>query len=207
MISYAEIKAEILANLDMDNDSEAATKFDVLNKANAAQRTLLRKVPVTEVDNILKSVTGNLSANVAYYQWPSDFIRVSDLFVDFNTSISDTNQGVEAVFSESGIFQVRSLDQQAHEQYPLFFYVDGGFELRPIPSSDVTDGWMLRYIYEIPDMSDTQDSLLRSDLKNLLIYKATSLCALVNQYSLELHDKYEMMFIKELNGLWEDNKA
>jgi len=206
-IAYADVLAEVAGNLQMDpTDTELLSKFDILNKANAAQRAILRKAPVTQIDNILKSVTGDLSINVAYYQWPSDFIRVSDLWVDYDSTISDTNIGNEAVLAPKGIFNARSLDKRPSQIYPSFFWVDGGFELRPIPDGNVTDGFMLKYVYEIPDMApSTQDSLLRSDLQNALVFKTTELCALVDEFSPEMANRFGQLFMDEIAGLWADN--
>jgi len=206
MISSGELVAEVLHNLDMDNDAEAQEKFDVYNKLNEAQRAILRNAPVSQVDNILKTVTGNLQNGLPYYQWPSDFVRLSDLFVDYETSITDTNPGVEAIMPPSGVFQIRNLDLQPSKTYPAMFYVDGGFELRPIPDRDVTDGFMLRYVYEPPAISATQDSLLRNDLRSALVFKATSLCAMVNSFDLNMADRYEALFQQEIKGLWSENK-
>ena len=119
MIEYSEILAETIANLKMDyTDAEVLDKFDVLNKINAAQRSILRLAPISQVDNILKTVTGDLQINVPTMAWPSDYVRVSKLFVDYLTTISNTNPGVEATMAEKGTFQTRSLDQRPSKQYP-----------------------------------------------------------------------------------------
>lgn len=205
MIAYTDIKTEVLANLDVDNDADSVAKFDLDNKMNAAQRALLLKVPVSEVDNILKTVTGDLTASVPYYQWPSDFVRFVKLFVDYYTSITDTNLGDEVVKSGDGVFQPRSLDRQPQQGFSRWSPVDGGFELRPMPSANVTDGFMLRYIYNPPVISSSQDSILRQSLRNALIHKTTALCALVDKYDVVLSERHDALFVQEVKDLWGKN--
>lgn len=206
MISYDEMVAEILANLDMNNDSEAQTTFNVQDNLNRAQEDVLLAVPISEVDNVVSARLGNLSANISCYQWPGDFVRRYKLFVDYDNEISLTNPGIEAIFNKKGVLSIYNLDKQGRSDHPFYSFVDGGFELSPIPEADQTNGFLMRYIYQQPKLSSSQDSLLKANMRGLIVARATAKCARVNKYDLELAASWDNHYNEMIKLLWSNNK-
>lgn len=207
MIEYSDVLAGVAGYLEMDeSDTELLDKFDILNKANDAQDDLITRVPISVVSTLIKSVTGNLSQDVSCYQWPSDYVRFSDLYIDYSAEITQTNQGVEAVPTPENTFQVRSLDQRPQTEYPVYAFVAGGFEVQPAPSADQDNGFMLRYVYKIPDMvSGSQNSLLPANLKSLLIYGTVARCAAVDNYDIPMSERFQKLFDDGIKALWGTN--
>jgi len=207
MIEYSDIIADVAGYLEMDDsDTELLSKFDIVNKANNAQREIIRLAPLTVVDDLIKSVTGNLSEDISTYQWPSDYARFSNLYVDYSAEITLTNQGVEAIPASENTFQVRSLDMRPQTGYPMYSFISGGFELQPAPSADQDNGWMLRYVYRIPDIEDgSQDCVLRADLQNVLVFKTVALCAAVGKYDIPMSERFDKMFYDSIKALWQTN--
>lgn len=207
-IIYDEIKSEVLNNLDLDaTDTEAETKYQILASANAAQRSILRKVPVSQVDNILQTVTGKLLEDIPYYAWPSDFIRFYQLWISYGSAISEINLGLPVTQMEGGNFVVNNLDKAPSSYNPKFFFVDGGWEIRPKPTADQDDGYQLQYVYSPPDISATQPSLLRDDLRNALIFKTSELAGLKGGNRVQHSEKYGSLFIAEIAGFWQNEHS
>ncbi len=203
-----EIMPEVLKNLDLDStDSEAEAKYQILLSANNAQRTILRKVPIEQVDNILLTVTGPLQINIPYIAWPSDYIRFSKLKVSYTAAISETNLGIKVTKAKDGSFLEFNLDESPSLQNPKWSYIDGGFELRPKPPQNQTDGYELEYVYNLPAISATQSSLLRDDLFNALIFLTTANAALKGGGKADLGKIYNDKFAVEIRGLWENEQS
>jgi len=190
-----EIKPEVMHNLDLDaTDTDAEARYQILESANAAQRLVIEQAPIAKLDNIIQNATGKLLGSVAYYQWPSDFIRFVRLWVDYAYAITDSNLGRLCTLQKDGNFTINSLDKQVDSNNPKYAIIDGGFELRPMPNSDLVDGFLLEYIYNLPEISATQPSLLRVNLKNALIFKATELAALKGGNRIEHANKYAELY-------------
>jgi hypothetical protein len=204
-IAYSTLKAEILELLDLDaDDATAEDRYGILNAVNQAQRSILRQVPLDQVDNILETALGSLLVNVAYYAWPSDFIRIKQVWVDYAAEISDTNLGKPVTEMHNGQFVIGNIDKSPNPQYPKFFMVDGGWELRPMPTANQTNGYQLQYVYNPPAISDSQPSLLRDDLKNALIFRAAEFSSLKGGNGKA--EYFQKVFLEELSGLWNNSK-
>lgn len=196
-MTYADLTGEVIANLEID--SSDLDRFKVLDSLNSAQLTILNVMPAEHLVNAITTATFNLVANQAAYQWPSDFLRVVSMWLDFSASIDVDNRGVEAVkWNQERFWQ--TIDTIATSRFPFYDnHVEGGFEIRPKPSANVTDGGRLRYVWRLPEISASQDSLLDDKFKNLLVFRATSLSALVEAYNRELAGDYAKLYQEELS--------
>lgn len=199
MITYTELTNETIAFLEIN--STDLSKFSVVENLNFSQRELINALPVSSFNNMLKRSVFNLAANVSSYQFPGDFARFKQLKIDYSAAITASNKGKEAsVFnSEKGILDVQELGTK---NFPFVdLTVEKGFEISPIPTVAVTDGGWLNYVYIPPDISTTQDSMFDKRLKNLLIYKAVSLSALIDNYRPDLHERFKGLYIDAISSL------
>jgi hypothetical protein len=55
----------------------------------------------------------------------------------------------------------------------------------------------LRYVYLLPTVSDSQQCLLRADLENAIVYRASALSALIDGYRPDLATQFDQMFWQE----------
>lgn len=200
MITHEELKSEVLANLELG--SSDATRFKVFESLNSAQLTLLNILPIEYLKNAVKTAKFNLVNGNARYQWPDDFIRIVQMWISYSAGISSAAPGREASLynPEETIVPIGRL---ASANFPFYdIHTEGGFELQPIPSLDLTAGGRLRYVYQLPAISETddQDSLLEADLKNLLIWRATALSCMVDNYNPQRAAQYEKLYQQELQS-------
>lgn len=197
MITGATLKAAVLARLELNNDSTTITRFLIYENINAAVRFILWTFPLQLIDNAIKTAKGNLVSGTSAYQWPSDFVRIIKLWVDFTNQITQTNPGYEALESPDNILYANSLDQRPDSYHPRYDIVEGGFDLRPVPSGNLSNGFRLRYVYLLPTVSDSQQCLLRADLENAIVYRASALSALIDGYRPDLATQFDQMFWQE----------
>lgn len=206
MITGTTLKSEVIALLELNNDSDSVTKFKVYENINAAVRYICRIFPLSEIDNAIKTDKGNMLSGVSAYQWPSTFIRFIQLWLDYNSAISQTNPGYEVGLVPDGRFYPNSLDQRPTRYAPKFDFVEGGFDIRPVPDSNLANGIRLRYVQAFPDVSDSQNCLLREDLRNAIVLEAGSLCCLVDNYNLELSNILHQRFFEEYKAFGGNNR-
>ncbi len=202
-ISYSELVTDVLKNLEMNSlvsNSSQISRFKVVENLNAAQRDILKMFPLETMDNAKKTVKGDLSAGVSSIQWPSDYMRLVKLWLDYGAEICNVNPGKEAIPAQNQTLHPNSLDKRPTVQFPCYEIIEGGFEIRPVPTADQTNGFRLRYVYMLPDISSNQDSLLRTDLKDALVFRATEYCAIVDGYRMDLADKYGKLFLEQLQS-------
>ena len=197
MITGATLKAAVLARLELNNDTTTETRFLVYENINAAVRFILWTFPLRLIDNAIKTAKGNLVSGTSAYQWPSDFVRLIKLWVDFSNAITQTNPGFEALEPVDNVLYPNSLDQRPDSYHPRFDIVEGGFDLRPVPGASLSNGFRIRYVYLLPTVSDAQQCLLRADLENAIVYRASSLAAMIDGYRPDLANQFDAMFWQE----------
>lgn len=204
-ISAAELSAEVLGNLELDASVTAdVARFKIYENLSAAQLHLINILPIQYLRDGIKTTLVKLLKDEAEYQWPVDFCRFIALWLDFGNPIivtgASTNHGK----------RVTEYDADRHHQpiksigtttYP---FVDvnsqDGYIISPAPTAEVIDGGRLRYVYKPPNIAVAQDSALNPNLKNLLIYKATEMSALIDQYRPDLADRFKGLYRDELQG-------
>lgn len=201
-IPYSELTEEVVANLEID--SSDLDRYQVVEKLNLAQWELINMLPFKWIANIIKTTKFNLLApsnpNNHLYQYPNDFVRYVEAWVDFSNSITRDNRGTP-LYEWVADNHHLTIDQVATTKYPFIdIEREGGFEIRPAPTAAVTDGGAIRYVWRIPAIDTLQPSLLNYNLKPLLIHRATELCALVDNYRPELSAAQKTLFQETLQG-------
>ena len=197
MIPYTELLNESLGLLEIDsNDAE---RFLIDQSLWQAQRHLLNVLPNQFLINAIKTTRFNLVVRTRDYQWPTDHVRTVEMWVDYLYTITVLNPGRKVTPYRLLDRHVSNIDSIASKNYPFYDdNVEGGFGLYPVPDANVTEGCRLRYVWDIPAPTSTQECLLETNLKNLLIYKAVSLSALIEEHNLELSKQMNAKFVTEL---------
>ena len=205
MIDVRDLVNEVAGILEI-NQSDY-TKFKVLTNANTAQTELVGILPVKYLRDINTKTRLNLKADTAIYQWPDDYLRFLNAWVNYSAEISESERGIP-VFEYKPDYHYQSIKDIATANYPFIDpNLEGGYEVRPAPSADQDLGLLLEYVYEPPDMSieavaaNDQDSMLHSSLRPLLLYRTVVLSALVEDYRPELSKEYEEKYDKLLSRL------
>lgn len=201
-MSLANLTAEVLGYLEFDGTDDSE-KFQITNNLNRTQDHLLNILPLRLVVNALDSLPVNLSSGGASYPLPDDFIRHVYLRLDFSAGISSSNIGRPARFIEPESWNnLSNIDLMPSAEYPAFTVGDDGeLEIAPVPSGNVTDGGLLRFVKRLPTITASQECELRDNLRNLLVWRTTALCARVDNYNLEIAGVYDQLFRDELEFL------
>jgi len=195
-ITYTELKNAVVGIMEIDNTD--ADRYNVDINLGIAQAGLLNALPSKWLKNAIKTTKGALSSGVALYQWPSDFFRMLNIWLDFSAAISATNEGNKAMVydPDENILPVGDL---ASTNFPFVdIEVEGGFGVYPVPAADQADGVRVRYVWKLPNPTSSQNCLLNYDLKNLMVYKTVELCAMVEEFNIELATKYGGLYDDEL---------
>jgi len=196
-IEYTELRDAVVGELEIDDND--ADRYELDANLATAQLGILNSLPFKYLKNAVKTVKFNVSNGVNLYQWPSDFVRFMRLWVDFESAITATNEGQQVTEYDDQTYHAKTIGQMATKRYPYGdFDVEGGFGIYPVPSADVTNGFRLRYIWQIPNPTSTQPCLLEYNLRNLMVYKATELCALVDEFNVQLADRMKAGYGDEL---------
>jgi len=201
VIPYSELTNDVLGYLEIDSND--LTRFKVVESLNHAQEHLLLILPLKFISNAIKTVKTDLIAGKPDYQMPSDYIRFISLWVDYAQPITYANPGkICTPLPDESVVFIGNKTQFASKNYPAVdLNVENGYAIYPIPDQNITDGIRLRYVYSLPNISTNQDSLLRYSLKNLLVYYATSLSALIENYRPKLASAMQQLFQDELSKL------
>ncbi|MFA5727946.1 MAG: hypothetical protein WC957_00830 [Candidatus Neomarinimicrobiota bacterium] len=182
MILTSTIKPIIAGNLALEASADTYTKYQVLANITEAQRWVMNVVPLRFIDTAIKSVLGDLELGVNLYQWPLDCGRWVELRLDYVEGITAVNRGYKARVKESP--DASSIYSTPRETDPVMCPAfEGGFEIYPVPGANVKEGYRLKYKQNLPAVTDSQNSLLNEMFQNLVVFKATELCALTEGYS------------------------
>lgn len=201
MITYSEIVNEVAAIMEIGNTDLG--RFNVVRNANNAQRFIINTLPTQFLENCIKTVKGDLENGKHKNQWPNDFLRFAEMWIDFENPITETNEGRQAVPYEditNDEYYIPYVGKLATQDFPLIdINVEGGYAIYPVPDQDVVHGFRLRYVWTIPDIASDQHSLLRINLKNMLVFRTVMLSALVSNFNVELAQEYRQHFQDELS--------
>ena len=199
-MTLAVLTAEVLGRLKLR--AQDATRFKITDSLNEAQRWILTHADSRLIKNAVRSEKFNLKASIGSMQLPSEFVRVlpHGAWMDYFAEISDTNPGrpVRILFDGevhegSNIYSVPSID------FPqISFGIEGGILIRPVPAATRANGLRLLYVQMLPTISSTQECLLDVSLENCTIYKATSLSAMIENYSPTMAESFGKMALDEL---------
>ena len=202
-IPYSELTSEVVANLEID--SSDLSRYQVVEKLNIAQLEIINTLPFKWIANIIKTTKFNLldpaNPNNHLIQYPNDFLRFVEAWVDFVNPITRDNRGTPLYEWISDNHHL-TIDQVATTLYPMIDTErEGGFEIRPAPTAAVADGGVLRHVWRPPKIAITQPSLLNYNLKPLLVHRGTELSALVDNYRPDLSSAHKKLFEENLNNL------
>jgi len=206
-IAYSDIYTEISNNLQIDTADR--DKFNMQNTVNRAQLLLLNILPAEFITNAIKTKKLSIFNGESGLQLPDNFIRLEACWIDYVNPITDSNTGTSIRISEVGdIGLMTNLDTMASKEFPTAsLSAQGGWEIDPIPDADVVNGFRAKYIYMLPDITDTQNCLLRDRLRNLLVFAATAYSAAVNNHDNARSGQFWDKFTFELEMLYPNAKS
>lgn len=206
-ISETELANQVVANLELGGSANDISRFKIYENLSIAQLNLLNILPLQYLSESMKTVLFSLEKDMADYQWPAvtaPFLRYVAMWVDFANAIVMTggtlNPGNRVTEYDHDIFQ-KPINEIATVDYPFIdLHAEQGYMIYPTPTANVTNGGRLRYVFKPDDITSGQDSILNPKFKNLLIYRATALCAVVDNFRPDLANLFEEFYDKELAG-------
>jgi hypothetical protein len=199
-ITYSELTSEVVANLEID--SSDLSRYQVVEKLNIAQWEIINALPFKWIANIIKTTKFNLLApanpNNHLYQYPSDFVRFVEAWIDYANPITRDNKGVP-LYEWVSDNHHQTIDHISTTKYPMIdIEKEGGFEISPAPTVAVTEGGALHYVWRVPAIAVAQPCLLNYNLKPLLVHRASELSALVDNYRPDLAGIYGKLFEQDM---------
>jgi hypothetical protein len=198
-ITYTELKNAVVGQLEIDADD--AARYELDGNLAAAQVGILNALPFRYLKNAITTTKATLTTAIFLYQWPSDFVRLVEIWFNHLESIdpADGKHGNKALVHDGENSYIQNIAKIATKRYPVVdLEVEDGYGVYPVPDVTVTNGIRIRYVWRIPNPTSTQDCLLEYNLRNLMVYRATSLCALVDEFNVALSAKMEDLYAKEL---------
>jgi len=202
MITYDELVPVIANNLEISTtDTERITRFNILANLNAVQLELLNSLRKEFLTSAMKTVRFNVVSGVPDYQFPDEYIRFFRLWVDYNNPITYANPGKEALEYMPERHN-RPINELTSQNFPMVdLNTEAGFLISPVPDANVTNGFRLRFIYKIPEITSVQPSLLFSRFRTLLIDGATARSAATDNYRPDLAKFHDELYQRALKML------
>lgn len=198
-IPYSELLAETLGLLEIDSDD--ADRFKIDENLRQSQRRLLNTLDRRWLVNAIKTSKFNITSGTRDYQYPSDYWRFVELWVNFTTEITISNPGNKCTVFETTGRHVKNIEAIASVTYPFVdIDTEGGLAIYPVPTADVTNGARIRYVYDMPAPTSSQDCLLEPNLKNLLVYNTVRLSALIEEHNVKLADEMLKLYTEEVQA-------
>lgn len=199
-ITYTELKNAVVGQLEID--ATDADRYELDGNLAAAQLGIINSLPFEYLKNVLTTTKTNIQSGIHLYQWPSDFVRFVRLWLDYDNAIveSSGNHGNKAQDVDDENSHLVNIAKIATKRYPYVdLNVEAGYGIYPVPSSNVTNGQRLRYVWQVPNPTSTQECLLEYNLRNLMVYRATELCALVDEFNVDLAAAMAKLYTEELS--------
>lgn len=198
-IAYTELQSAVVGQLEID--ATDGDRFELDANLATAQLGIINALPFEYLKNCITTTKFNVASGTHLYQWPDDFVRFVALWVDFASTINEASgvYGNKCISPNDETAHLKNFAALATKRYPVVdLNVEGGFGIYPVPDANVTDGFRLRYIWRVPNPTSTQDCLLEYNLRNLMIYKATQLCAMVDEFNIQLAGEMGKAYADEL---------
>lgn len=199
-ITYTELKNAVVGQLEIDATDADRYQLDI-NLA-AAQLGIINSLPFEYLKNVITTTKTNIQNGIHLYQWPGDFVRFVRLWLDYDNPISESsgNHGNRAQDVDDESSHVVNIAALATKRYPYVdLNVEAGYGIYPVPAADVNNGQRIRYIWQVPNPTSTQICLLEYNLRNLMVFKATELCALVDEFNVDLSAAMYKNYTDELS--------
>jgi len=198
-ITYATWAAEVLGNLEIRSDD--AAEFNLDYNLNRAQDAVVNAVAPRFLYNLVTD-TGStaLTTTLNAYDLPADFCRFIRLWIDYTRAISASNIGTPA--REVDVFEYQDFSNidllPSFEKPIVFIGNEGKFVIQPAPLGVANQCYNMMYIKRPATVATGTDCQLHDNLRNLLVFKATALCAAVENYSKIMADQYNEFYHEEL---------
>ena len=184
--------------LELNNDSNTVDKFQIYENLNAAQNLIAQEFPQWAVQNLYSTDFINLSNGTRDYSLASPKpLKILNIEVNYQRPLSsDYNKGHEAriFWGHFSNPYKTNIYNKPTKISPVIYFHQNVLRLYPIPDKDVIDGILFNYIKEPVVISDTQDCELEGFLEEALVFKAVALSALVDDYNLQLSQKFDDLY-------------
>jgi len=199
-MTKTDLEADVLALMQIGYQD--AAKYNLPKAINLAQAHLLRTMPAAFLSNCVRSHLGNLVDGAESYTFPEGFVRVIQVWVSWTSAITRTNHGLEcAIRDERSHRSKANFDKIGTRDFPVVTLgALGGWSVTPGASQDQTDGYRMKFVKDLPEITGSQPCLLNSRLRNVLIYYAANLTCRINNYRPDRAAEYMNMY-KEERGL------
>ncbi len=207
-IGRVKLSDAVIANLEIDGATADLARYQVYENLSKAQLSILNSAKVEFLHKAITKAEIAWAANTALYLLPNGslyssaplFLRFIRLHVDYVNAVSASNQGRIATEYKTAK-RIIPFDSIGSTRFPYFnLEFDGlNFYINPTPTDLLASGGWLIYIQRIPDIDSSTDSELDERFENLLVYEATSLSALVDNYRPEISKEFAVKADNERN--------
>lgn len=179
----ARLKASV-ASADFSN----ANLDDQINEAYYALASILAEIGETYTDG--NRIRINLAQNSAYYNLPSDFIKLKQARIAYSAPTNPEDWKVAYSYDVSEVSDVERDEENISTSHPIIEITGTKIKVKPTPSSAVTNGLELFYISRPSALTLTGDtpSLLPTHFHDLIsVYAAREMSirfAKITKYNL-----------------------
>jgi len=202
-ILETELTAEVIGNLEIDTSDLA--RFKIYEHLNQAQDWLVGILPFKELIDVVVDLLIDSVGAQANYTWPDgvlysaspEFQRFYEMYISTAT-ITRALPG-NKVFIYDREIHALPITEYGTTDIP-FVDPDGDsqFIIHPAPVGVITDFLRLLYVPKLISIAATVDCTLNYRLKNLIIYRATRLSCLIEEYRSEQAKEYMTLETNEL---------
>lgn len=170
-MTFSQMQTEVgdLLNMTISANSTVTTT-QVQRDLNTARDLVLNRLLVLGQNYFLRIAKADTVADQSLYSLPTDFRKFARLEIGYGNA-TDRVKVHQIDLSEIGDPSVEVFSQAS----PKYTIVGNMFELRPTPTTAVTDGLYMIYVENPADMTDDDDtSGLPLDYDNLLTLYASA---------------------------------
>jgi len=202
-ILETELTGEVIGNLEIETAD--LTRFKIYEHLNQAQDWLVGILPFKELIDVVVDLLIDSASGQANYKWPdgtlysasAEFARFYEMYIS-TASITRALPGNKAFIYDREIHTL-PITEYGTVDIP-FVDPDGDSEfiIHPIPAGVITDFLRLLYVPKLTRIAATVNCTLSFRLKNLIIYRATRLSALIEEYRPEQAKEYMTLETNEL---------
>ena len=202
-IPETELTDEVLGNLEIDATDQ--DRFKVYEHLNQAQDWLAGILPFKELIDVVVDLLITSVANQANYTWPDgtlyssspEFQRFYEMYISTAT-ITRALPGNKAYVYDR---EIHALPINSYGTTDLPFVDPDGdseFIVFPAPTGIVTNFLRLLYVPKLTRIASGTNCTLNYRLKSLIIYRATQLSCLIEEYRPEQAKEYVDLETREL---------
>lgn len=170
-MTFSQMQTEVgdLLNMTIDANS-TVTSTQVQRDLNTARDLVLNRLLVLGQNYYLRIAKANTVANQALYSLPTDFRKFARLEIGYENA-TDRVKVDQIDLNELGDPSVEVYSQAD----PKYTIIGNMFEIRPTPTTAITNGLYMIYVENPADMSgNTDTSGLPLDYDNLLTLYASA---------------------------------